>query len=111
MPRSKFEIIYPDCRKQVSSAERNSLLLSREIKQIGPTRYKFIGQSKTYHAFADLAELLPLMALPANLLRHYLESLCVVLELHLERETQFEETPEAFYARLIDMGMPEAGFL
>ena len=112
MARSKFEVIYSDgrTRKEISSAERNSLLLSREIKQIGPTRYKFIGQVKTYHAFADLAELIPLMALPPSLLRHYLDALRMIFELELERELQLEETPQAFEQRLIDMGMPPEGF-
>ena len=112
MARSKFEVIYPDgrTRKEISSAERNSLLLSREIKQIGPTRYKFIGQAKTVHAFADLGQLIQFMILSPNLLRCYLESLVVLFELHLEREWQSEETPEGFEQRLRNMGMPESGF-
>ena len=107
MARSKFELVYRDgSRKQISSAERNSLLLSRDIEQTtqanrdGRQIYRFIGQVKTFHAFADLAELLPLMALPANLLRHYLEALCVIFEFHLKRERQFEQTPEAAELRL-----------
>ena len=112
MARSKFEVIYPDgrTRKEIGSAERNSLLLSREIKQIGPTRYKFVGQVQTFHAFADLAKLIQHMALPPSLLRHYLDALRVIFELALERELQLEETPEAYHARLIEMGMPEGGF-
>lgn len=106
MARLKFELIYPDgrSRKEISSAERNSLLLSREVKQIGPTRYKFIGQARTYHAFADLGELITFMALPPSLLRHYLDALRVIFELKLERELQLEETPEAFAIRLEEMG-------
>lgn len=112
MARTKFEVVYPDgrTRKQISTAERNSLLLSREIKQIGPTRFKFVGQVRTYHAFADLINLLPLLALPPNLLRRYLVALCVVFELALEHDRQREETPEAFEQRLELMGMPPGGF-
>ena len=111
MARSKFELIYPHdgSRRQITLAERNSFLLAREIKQIGPTRFLFIGQPRTFHAFADLAQLIPLMALPPNLLRHYLEALCVIFELALERERQFEETPEAFVMRLEQMGMQIRG--
>ena|SRR5258708_7575225 len=111
MARSKFEVIYSDgrTRKEISSAERNSLLLSREIKQIGPTRYKFVGQAKTFHAFADLGELIQYMALPPSLLRHYLDALRIIFELALERELQLEETPEAFAIRLEEMGAVSAG--
>lgn len=108
MPRSKFEVIYPGgTRKQIGTAERNSLQLSRDIQQIGPTRYKFIGQSKTYHAFVDLAELLPLMAIPPNLLKHYLDGLRVIFELALKRELQVEETPEALEMHLHEMGFKQ----
>ncbi len=109
MARSKFEVIYDGrTRKEISSAERNSLLLSREIKQIGPTRYKFIGQAKTFHAFADLRELIHLMVLAPNLLRHYLEFLRVIFEMELIRELQLEETPEALQDRLEAMGFSVA---
>lgn len=105
MARLKFELISPDgSRTQIGTAERNSLLLSREVKQIGPTRYKFMGHAKTYHAFADLSELITFMALPPCLLRHYLDALRVIFELKLERELQLEETPEAFGLRLERMG-------
>jgi len=112
MARSKYELVYPHdgSRKQIDSAERNSLLLSRSIQQVGPTRYKFIGQVKTFHAFADLAQLIQYMALPPSLLRHYLDALRIIFELALERELQLEETPEACHARLIAMGMPATGF-
>lgn len=110
MARLKHEIIYPDSRKQVSTSELNSLLLSREIKQIGPSRYVFVGQVRTYHAFADLRELLHEMVLPPNLVRHYLEALCVIWTLALERERQYEETPASFEQRLESMGMPAGGF-
>lgn len=112
MARTKFEVIYPHdgSRKQIGSAERNSLLLSREIKQIGPTRYRFIGQPKTFHTFPDLAQLFILMTLPPALLRHYLDGLRLIFELQLGRELQLEETPEAFGQRLMEMGMPEDGF-
>jgi len=105
LSRRIYELIYQDnTRKHINSSERNSLLLSREIKQIGPTRYKFIGQPKTFHAFADLQQLISLMAVAPNLLRHYLNALCVIFEIHLERERQLEETPEAFALRLEEMG-------
>jgi len=107
MARSKFELIYPHdgSRKQIGCAERNSLLLSREIKQIGPARYKFTGQAKTFHSFADLAQLLPLLILSPNLLRRYLAALCVIWQLLEEKERQMEETPEAFAIRLEEMGI------
>ena len=106
MARSKFELVYPHdgTRKQIDSAERNSLLLSRSIKQVGPAHYKFVGQVKTFHAFADLGELIQYMALPPNLLRHYLDALRVIFEFKLERELQLEEMPEAFAIRLEAMG-------
>lgn len=107
MARSKFELIYPHdgSRKQIGCAERNSLLLSREIQQIGPQKYKFTGQAKTFRAFADLSQLLPYITLPPNLLRRYLAALCVIWQLQLELERQMEETPEAFAIRLEAMGV------
>lgn len=42
--------------------------------------------------------------LPPTVLRHYLDALCVIFELQIERERQLEETPEAFAVRLEQMG-------
>jgi hypothetical protein len=91
-------------RKHITRQERDSLILSREAKPTTSGNYLYIGQPKTFHAFQDLSELIVHMTLPANLLRHYLDALIVIFELGLERETQREETPEAFALRLEEMG-------
>lgn len=105
MARSKFELVYSDgTREQIGAAERNSLLLSREIKPLSAERYKFIGQAKSFSNFIDLAQWFTIQKLSPEQMRRYLANLAVMYELASEKELQLEETPEAFGLRLEAMG-------
>ncbi len=109
MARSKFELVYSDgTRKQIGSAERTSLMLSQQIKQVGSQKYKFIGHAQRFDSFVDLAQWYNARAQGPQEFRHFLANLAVVFELAEEKSLQLEETPEAFTVRLHDMGCAPA---
>lgn len=111
MANNRFELVFPDStRRQIGCKERDFLLFSRQVKQVGPTRFKFIGQHRTFHNFKDLGEWFTLQKLSPEQIRRYLERLEVLWKLGIEQEWQSEETPEGFEQRLELMGMPTGGF-
>lgn len=103
--RHKFLITYPDgSKKHVGTAERNSLLLSREIQPLTAKAYKFTGETKTFTSFTALGQWFQVQALSPEQLRRYLSNLAVLYDLAGEKELQLEETPEAFGLRLEQIG-------
>lgn len=102
MAGRRYEISYPDgSRKKVSCRERDSLLLTSEIKQIAPQQYAYNGQVRTYHSFADLAELKTRLNMPATLIRRYLAGHFVRVEQRTgKRKHELLETPESMALRL-----------
>jgi len=84
--------------------------LSRQARLSGYERYAYTGQPKTFRTFREFAQWATEQHLTPAQIRHYLQSLSVWWKLVEEQELQLEETPEAFHARLIEMGMPPEGF-
>lgn len=111
MARAKFEVYCAEGRRYISGKEKDSLVLSRQITQVTPTRFKYIGQTKTFHSFVDLAQWFTVQQLSPEQVRRYLERLEVLWRLGKLREWQSEETPEGFEQRLELMGMPQGGFV
>lgn len=100
---NKFTIHYKGgTKRRVNSAERDGLLLAREIIEIAPKEYRYTAPPRICHSFSDL----PRLKLEQSLidLRHYLEGVFLFLfgdQFDVERE----ETPEAFMLRLKAMGI------
>lgn len=103
MTRKTFLITYPDgSRKHIDTRERDSLLLASEIKQIAPQHYAYNGQVRTYHSFADLAELKTRLNMPTMLIRRYLAGHFVRVEQRTgKRKHELLETPESMALRLL----------
>ena len=58
MARKQFLLKYPDhSKKHITCIERDDLLLRGLISSVSPNEYTYIGQSKTYHSFAELEQL------------------------------------------------------
>ena len=105
--RKQFLVIYPDGSKEhIGCAERDSLILSQQIKQIDANRFRWIAPARTYHTFADLAELLPRMSNPIEIKRRFLSG-CFIVEpakhLNKRKYRELMETPEALALRVVQM--------
>lgn len=110
MASKRFQITYPDgSRKKVSAFRVAQLCELGELKQIG-SEYRYLGPTRTFHTFIDLAQWHTAQLLSPEEIKRYLERLEVIHQLGLEREWQAEETPEGFNQRLLEMGMPATGF-
>jgi hypothetical protein len=97
----KFLLTYPDgSRKHIDRETRDQLLLSLQARQIGPQRYRFIGQHKTFHSFSELGELRIESNAP---LRRFLPG-SFIFEVHLKRRRELMETPEGMAFRLMNRG-------
>src|ERR1700737_1407773 len=101
MARKQFSIHYPDgSKKHIGAAEREQMLLAGEIRQIGNNAYafKFVGETKTYNSFSDLADLRAKMEQQPNLLRRFLAGSFVIeypQRLGGRKVRELLETPEA----------------
>jgi hypothetical protein len=102
MARKQFLVFYPTdgSKRNIGCAERDSLLLSRQIKQVTPQCYRYVGEARTYHAFADLEPLRDQMLHLPNFLRHYLEGAFIVVDPDGKKHRELLETPEALADRM-----------
>lgn len=97
MARNQYLITYKDgSRRHVDREERDSLLLSRCLEQVGPRDYHCNIPLRTYHSFADLAEI---KFQPVNPLRRFLAG-SFIFEFQGRQHKERLETPEAFAFRL-----------
>ena len=101
MARKQFTVVYPDgSKRNIGCAERDSLLLSRQIKQITPLRYAYSGEVRTYHAFAELTPLRDRLINPPHFLRPYLEGVFIFVDPTGKKHRELLETPEALADRI-----------
>lgn len=98
MARKTFLIIYPDrSKKHVDAAERDQMLLAGELQHVDQNSYKWVGEVKTYHSFADL-EALRGRLVQSTTLRRFLPGSFIVeypRRLGGKRVRELLQTPEA----------------
>lgn len=102
MARKQFLVVYQDgSKKHIGCAERDSLLLSGQIKKISDLQFSSTEQVRTCHAFADISKMMS--AIQENPLRHFLNG-SFTIELKGRRRRELLETPEAMAYRLTNNG-------
>ena len=94
----RYLLTYPDgSREHIDRETRDNLLLSLKAKQTGPQKYRFIGETRTFHSFSELGALY----LEANTqpLRRFLAGR-FVFALKGNRHRELMETPEGMAFRM-----------
>lgn len=100
MARKQFLLKYPDRSKtHITCAERDDLLLRGLITSNGPNEYAYIGQSKTYHSFAELEQLKTSLVFEDAPKRKFLSG-SFIIEFSDKRFHERLETPEHMAYRL-----------
>lgn len=113
MARKSFLIIYPDrSKKHVDAFERDQMLLAGELQRVDQNSYKWVGEVKTFHTFADLAGLRDKLTLSTTLRRFLPGQFTIEHPRRLggQREHERLQTPEAMKVELERRGMPVGGF-
>ena len=100
MARSRYLIISTDGKKRhVSREERDQLLLSGVLKQVGPQEYRSTLKPIRMHSMGELEKLKGEMNEQAGLLRHFLPG-SFIFEQGETRKREMLETVEAMVLRL-----------
>jgi hypothetical protein len=100
MSRKNFVIVYADgSKKNIGSTERNSLLLSKEIRLLEGMRYEYAAKVRTYHSFADLSKLRHRGEF-SKAAASYLRGLFIVIDVKGRTFTEKLETPAGWEVRL-----------
>jgi len=99
MARKSFLIVYPDrSKKHVNAQEREQMYLEGVLaKTDDPLVWRFVGQSHTFHSFAELWPLKA--ALDPNPRRRFLPG-NFIWKFKDMRRRELLETPESLGARM-----------
>jgi len=98
LPSKRFLLHYPDrSRTHIGVPERDELLLSAKIRKINDFSYEYVGQTQTFHSFADLEPLRQSVA--PMVYKRYLPG-TFIFDLNKRRIRELMETPEGMAIRL-----------
>lgn len=95
-----YQLTYPDgSKKHIDRVERDDLVLSGLARQTSPMVYEFLGQPRTYHSFAEWAEIEIKAIVGRNPVKRFLPG-SFVIEHNGRRRRELLETPEHAVCRL-----------
>ena len=95
-----YQLTHPDgSKKHIDRVERDDLVLSGLARQVSPMVYEYLGQPKTYHSFAEWAEVEVKAIVGRNPARRFLPG-SFVIEHEGKRRHELLETPEHAACRL-----------